>query len=226
MIKNLLNLFFPDVCYACNSLLTDNELHICTNCRHEMPLTNFHDDSNNAVHKTLYGRVKFENATALLHFSKKGIVQQLMHNLKYRGHETIGVVLGQWLGEELKTLEGYRAIEVVVPVPLHKAKLRKRGYNQVDKFALALSKALDAELNTTTLVKITNSKTQVFKDRLKRSSDINSNFTVVDLDSLRGKHVLLVDDIITTGATIEACANAMNKIHDIKLSLALMAITD
>jgi len=191
-----------------------------------MPLTNFHDDSNNAVHKTLYGRVKFENATALLHFSKKGIVQQLMHNLKYRGHETIGVVLGQWLGEELKTLEGYRAIEVVVPVPLHKAKLRKRGYNQVDKFALALSKALDAELNTTTLVKITNSKTQVFKDRLKRSSDINSNFTVVDLDSLRGKHVLLVDDIITTGATIEACANAMNKIHDIKLSLALMAITD
>ncbi|WP_369793763.1 ComF family protein [Sediminibacter sp. Hel_I_10] len=191
-----------------------------------MPLTNFHDDSNNAVHKTLYGRVKFENATALLHFSKKGIVQQLMHNLKYRGHETIGVVLGQWLGEELKTLEGYRAIEVVVPVPLHKAKLRKRGYNQVDKFALALSKALDAELNTTTLVKITNSKTQVFKDRLKRSSDINSNFTVVDLDSLRGKHVLLVDDIITTGATIEACANAMNKIQDIKLSLALMAITD
>nr|WP_026754166.1 phosphoribosyltransferase family protein [Sediminibacter sp. Hel_I_10] len=226
MVKNLLNLFFPDVCYACNSLLTDNELHICTNCRHEMPLTNFHDDSNNAVHKTLYGRVKFENATALLHFSKKGIVQQLMHNLKYRGHETIGVVLGQWLGEELKTLEGYRAIEVVVPVPLHKAKLRKRGYNQVDKFALALSKALDAELNTTTLVKITNSKTQVFKDRLKRSSDINSNFTVVDLDSLRGKHVLLVDDIITTGATIEACANAMNKIQDIKLSLALMAITD
>ncbi len=226
MVKNLLNLFFPDVCYACNSLLTDNELHICTNCRHEIPLTNFHDDSNNAVHKTLYGRVKLENATALLHFSKKGIVQQLMHNLKYRGHETIGTVLGQWLGEELKALEGYRAIEVVVPVPLHKAKLRKRGYNQVDKFALALSRALGAELNTTTLVKITNSKTQVFKDRLKRSSDINSNFTVVDLDSLRGKHVLLVDDIITTGATIEACANAMNKIHDIKLSLALMAITD
>ena len=133
MIKNLLNLFFPEVCRACSNHLSDNELQICTSCRHNLPLTNFHDDHDNAVHKILYGRVKLEQATALLHFSKKGIVQQLMHNLKYRGQEDIGQFLGEWLGEELKGINAYLDVDVVVPVPLHKTKLKSRGYNQVDK---------------------------------------------------------------------------------------------
>lgn len=226
MIKNLINLFFPEVCYGCNHLLADNEANLCTDCRHQLPLTNFHDDLENAVHKTLYGRVKLQNATALLHFSKKGIVQQLMHNLKYRGHENIGLFLGEWLGEELKSLENYQNIDVVMPVPLHKSKRRKRGYNQVDKFGNALALALGAKFDNTTLIKGKNTKTQVFKDRLRRSNAMNSKFTVVDFQSLEGKHILLADDIITTGATIEACANALIDINKIKLSLALMAITD
>ncbi|WP_299337497.1 ComF family protein [uncultured Psychroserpens sp.] len=226
MIKNLLNLFFPQVCSACSNHLSDNELHICTTCRHQLPLTNFHEDRDNAVHKILYGRVKLEHATALVHFSKKGIVQQLMHNLKYRGQEDIGKFLGEWLGEELKAIPSYHTIDVVVPVPLHKTKLKSRGYNQVDKFGMALALALNAEFNTEVLIKTTNTKTQVFKDRLKRNASEKSNFQIINGASLQHKHVLLVDDIITTGATVEDCANRLLEVEGVKLSLATMAITD
>ncbi len=226
MIKNLLNLFFPKVCLACNNHLSDNELQICTNCRHELPVTNFHGNKDNAVHKTLYGRVKLENATALLHFSKKGKVQQLIHNLKYRGHEDVGELLGAWLGEELKAIPSYNDIDIVVPVPLHKSKLRARGYNQVDRFARQIAVAINATYEPSVLVKTTNSKTQVFKDRVKRSALKERNFKVRDNDNLKHKHILLVDDIITTGATVEDCAKALLSVEGIKLSLATMAITD
>lgn len=226
MIKNLLNLFFPKICGACGSQLSDNEVQICTNCRHQLPLTNFHDDVNNAVHKRLYGRVKLQHATALLHFSKKGIVQELMHNLKYRGQESIGQFLGEWLGEELSQIEDYKSVDVVIPVPLHKTKLKSRGYNQVNKFGMALAKALEADYNTSILVKTTNTKTQVFKDRIKRNTNEMSNFMISNSTLLEQKHILLVDDIITTGATVEDCANRLLEINGITLSLATMAITD
>jgi len=222
----LLNLFFPKVCEACNNVLIDNELLICTNCRHQLPVTNFHFDNSESVKKIVYGRVKLENATALLHFSKKGIVQQLLHNLKYRGHEQISESLGKWLGAELKTIKAYNDVDVVIPVPLYKIKLRKRGYNQVDKFGKEIAKALNIDYNDTVLVKTKSTKTQVFKGRLKRWNDDGALFNITENESLKGKHILLVDDIITTGATIEACASVLLKIDNIKLSLATMAIAD
>ena len=226
MIKNLLNLFFPKVCLGCNSYLGDNENYICTSCRHQLPLTNFHLDQNNALKNVFYGRVKLEHATALLHFSKKGIVQQLMHNLKYRGYEDIGLFLGKWLGDELKNIDAYRQIDVVIPVPLHSSKLRKRGYNQVTKFGQEIAKALNVEYNTEVLHKTLATKTQVFKDRILRTSGNAATFSITENQSLIGKHILLVDDIVTTGATIESCANELLKIEGIKISLAAMAITD
>ena len=226
MVKNLLNLFFPKVCLSCNNYLGDNESYVCTSCRHQLPLTNFHHENSDVVKNVLFGRVKLEHATALLHFSKKGIVQQLMHNLKYRGHEDVGLFLGKWLGEELATLETYRSIDVVIPVPLHRSKLRKRGYNQVTKFGQEIAKALNVEYNESVLRKSEATKTQVFKDRLLRTSTKTSVFELSGNQSLRGKHILLVDDIITTGATIESCANALLHIDGVKISVATMAITD
>lgn len=226
MIKNLLNLFFPRVCLACNTYLGDKETYICISCRHQLPLTNFHLENNDTVKNVLFGRVKLEHATAFLHFSKKGIVQQLMHNLKYRGHEDVGLFLGKWLGEELKAIEAYRSIEVVVPVPLHKSKQRLRGYNQVTKFGREIAKVLNVEFNDRVLQKVEATKTQVFKDRLLRTSSKTSVFIITDKQILRGKHILLVDDIITTGATIESCANALLNIEGVKISVATMAITD
>ena len=133
MIKNLLNLFFPEVCEACNNVLTDNESIICISCRHQLPITDFHLDDSEIVKKILYGRVKLENATALLHFSKKGIVQQILHNLKYRGHQRISGVFGKWLGGELKTMESYRDVDVVVPVPLDRVLPRHADVMRLQK---------------------------------------------------------------------------------------------
>jgi len=223
---NLLNLFFPKVCEACNDALSDNEMVLCTSCRHHLPVTNFHFDTAEDVKKVVYGRVKLENATALLHFSKKGIVQQILHNLKYRGHEEIGEFFGKWFGAELATIDTYKNIDVIVPVPLYKTKLRKRGYNQVTKFGKEIAKALNADYNDTVLIKTKSSKTQVFKGRLKRWNDDGALFDISENKSLAGKHILLVDDIITTGATVEACATVLLKIDNIKLSLATMAIAD
>ncbi|QNK76611.1 ComF family protein [Winogradskyella sp. PAMC22761] len=225
-MKNLLNLFFPMVCEACNDALSDNEVLLCTSCRHHLPVTNFHFNDVETVKKTVYGRVKLENATALLHFTKKGIVQQILHNLKYRGHESIGEFFGKWLGAELATIDAYKNIDVVVPVPLYRSKLRKRGYNQVAKFSQELAKALNAEYNDTVLIKIKSTKTQVFKARTTRWKDDGALFNISENKSLAGKHILLVDDIITTGATVEACAAVLLKIHNIKLSLATLAIAD
>ncbi len=224
MVKNLLNLFFPKVCYACRNLLVDQEIYICTDCRHNLPVTNCHFNNDDTVKKVLYGRVKLENATALLQFQKKGMVQHLLHGLKYKGFENIGVFLGKWLGEELKTIEAYGNIDAVVPVPLHKRKLRKRGYNQVEKFGLEIAKALDVEYIDTVLTKTTSTKTQVFKKRIARWNNNNEVFSITNHSTIVNKHILLVDDIITTGATIEVCSNELLKADNVKISLATMAI--
>ena len=226
MVKNLLNLFFPKVCYACRNLLVDQETYICTDCRHNLPVTNYHFNNDDTVKKVLYGRVKLENATALLQFQKKGMVQHLLHGLKYKGYENIGVFLGKWLGEELKTIEAYGNIDAVVPVPLHKRKQRKRGYNQVDKFGLEIAKALDVEYIDTVLIKTTSTKTQVFKERIARWNNNNEVFSITNHNTIANKHILLVDDIITTGATIETCANQLLKSKNIKISIAVMAYTE
>ncbi|WP_299116219.1 ComF family protein [uncultured Winogradskyella sp.] len=226
MFQNLINLFFPQICEACKTPLQNNEKVICINCRHELPVTNFHFENNDAVKKIVYGRVELENATSLLHFSKKGLVQELLHNLKYRGHEQIGKFLGDWLGGELAKIEDYKNIDVVVPVPLHKNKRRERGYNQVTKFGKAIAKALDTEYNEDVLIKIKHAKTQVFKDRITRFDDANTRFALGDVKNLESQHILLVDDIITTGATIEACVTLLKTIADVKISVATMAIAE
>lgn len=226
MLQNLINLFFPQICEACRFPLKDNEKVVCLNCRHELPVTNFHIENDDAVKNIVYGRVKLENATALLHFSKKGLVQELLHNLKYRGHEQIGQFFGDWLGGELKTIENYNTIDVVIPVPLHKNKMRARGYNQVTKFGKAIAKALSADYNDDALVKVKPVKTQVFKDRITRFDDADTRFALYKAENLKEKHILLVDDIITTGATIETCVLLLQTIENVKISVATMAIAE
>ena len=224
MLKSIINLFFPKVCYACHNLLNDNEDTICMNCRHDLPITNFHFDNNDSVTKVLYGRAKIENGTALFRFEKKGNVQRLIHNLKYKDHEHIGFILGNWLGGELKTLESYKNIDVVIPVPLHKNKLKKRGYNQVALFGQQVAEALNADYLDDVLVKVTNTKSQVNKKRLARWTNSDELFTLKNIEAIDNKHILVVDDIITTGATLEACISILNQAKNIKISIATMAI--
>lgn len=224
MFQSLINLFFPKVCYACNFLLSDNEKYVCTSCRHKLPVTNFHFNNDDTVKRVFYGRVPIENATALLRFEKKGLTQTLIHNLKYKGFEDIGLFLGNWLGSELKQTNAYSNIDLVIPVPLHKKKLRKRGYNQVTIFAKQIAKHLDAEYVEDVLVKTTNTSSQVNKSRISRWFNNQEIFGAMNTHKLNNKHILLVDDIITTGATLEACSEILQKNNGVKISIATMAI--
>ena len=224
MLASIINLFFPKVCFACNHLLTDNEIYVCTDCRHHLPVTNYHLNFDKSVLKIFYGRAKIENATALLRFEKKGITQQLIHNLKYKGYENVGVFLGQWLGAELKNIPHYKNIDAVIPVPLHKKKLKKRGYNQVAKFAKEIALQLDTEYIDTALIKVSNTTSQVTKNRISRWTNNQEIFTLQNKEKITNKHILLVDDLITTGATMEACILVINKAENVKISVASMAI--
>ncbi|WP_339915952.1 ComF family protein [Yeosuana marina] len=224
MLQSIVNVFFPKVCYACHDLLGDNEQDICTHCRNSLPVTDFHFNDDDTVLKVFYGRVKVINATALLRFEKKGIVQQLIHSLKYKGQEQIGVFLGDWLGGELKTVKAYEDIDLVIPVPLHTKKLKKRGYNQVAKFAQHIALALNVPYKDDVLLKVTNTESQVLKKRLARWNDANELFTLKNKHTIANKHILLVDDLITTGATMEACITVLNRADNIKISVASMAI--
>lgn len=224
MLESLRSLFFPKTCNCCDQELQGTEDCICTSCRHELPVTNFHIYNDATIKKVFYGRLNIENATALLYFEKKGPVQQLMHNLKYRGHYYISNVLGEWLGLDLSTIKSYNNIDVVIPVPIHPKKKRIRGYNQVSGFGKALANSLNATYREDVLLKSKNTKTQVFKGRFTRSDEILDAFAIVQDNSLEGKHILLCDDILTTGATLEACSLQLLKIPNIKLSLAVMAI--
>ncbi|WP_240321153.1 ComF family protein [Kordia sp. SMS9] len=189
-----------------------------------MPLTDFHTQKENPVLHTFYGRVHIANATALLHYKKHGTVQQLIHQLKYRGQQEIGTFLGNMMGELLKKEIAYSTIDYIIPVPLHKKRLRKRGYNQVTTFGQQLATHLHAEYVADILIKTQNIKTQAFKKRAARWLTAQHSFEITDSKRFAGKHILLVDDIITTGATLEACALALQKTPNITISVATMSI--
>ncbi len=189
-----------------------------------MPLTQYHLDTKNEAVKKFYGKIEIEHASAFLYFNKKGIVQELIHNLKYKGLEEIGVVLGNWYVQDLKTLNLENPFDIVIPVPLHKRKFRERGYNQVTTFGKALAEGLEITYDDTVLFRKKYSKTQSKKNLLGRSENIENIFDVLSIEKHQNKHLLLVDDVLTTGATLEACSRALLKIPGIKISIVCMAM--
>ncbi|WP_445453555.1 ComF family protein [Flavobacterium sp. 25HG05S-40] len=225
MWKHLLNLFFPKSCAGCKSLLLGNENVICTQCRHEIPLTNHHKIEHNEIFQKFYGRIPLEYGSALFYFHKKGIVQEMVHQLKYKGQYEIGETIGNWYSEELRYLEQLQNIDYIIPVPLHKKRLRERGYNQVEGFGKVLSANLKIPYNDTLLFRKLYTKTQTKKDLLGRADVIATVFDVNFTESHQGKHFLLIDDVLTTGSTLEACSRALLKIPDAKISIVCMAMS-
>lgn len=224
MFKSIINLFFPKTCAGCNSFLLTNENTICTLCRHEIPLTNHHLNPENEAFKKFYGRIPVEYASALFYFHKKGIVQELIYNLKYKGHEEIGTVLGNWYADDLKNISILQTIDEIIPVPLHKKKYRERGYNQVTRFGKAISNELNLSYNDAILIRNVYSKTQSKKNLLGRTEGIETLFSTRFTEKDYNKHFLLIDDVITTGATLEACSRALMKIPGAKISIVCMAM--
>jgi ComF family protein len=174
-----------------------------------------------------YGRIPVEIATSLLRFEKKGITQRLMHHLKYKGQQELGTLFGEWLGEEMALHDHSKAIDLVIPVPLHRRRLRKRGYNQVERFGKALASTLNIPYCDHILSKKNSTNSQVFKQRFKRFLSVSEGDVVFLVDRpelVSDKHILLVDDIVTTGATLENCALELLKARGSRISLATIAM--
>ena len=223
MLNDFISLIFPQVCVSCGKSLFKNEQNICTHCVYHLPKTDFHLDNENPIAKIFWGRTNIYSAGAFYGFNKGGKVQHLIHQLKYKGRKEIGFTVGKLYGFDLKQSENFNTIDVVIPVPLHPKKEKKRGYNQSESFAQGLATVMEAETNFTTLFRKYDSETQTRKSRFSRWENVETIFQLKNGESLTGKHILLVDDVITTGATLEACAQTLQQIPDIKISIATIA---
>ena len=198
---------------------------ICTFCRHDLPLTNFLSYTDNTVSKIFYGRITIEKAYSLLFFRKKSITKNLIHELKYKGNQEIGVFFGNWLGEMLAENNQFSDVDYIVPVPIHTKKKKIRGYNQVTKFGEHLSKHLNIPFVEDVLIRKSSTKTQTFKARFERFNDLETKFSIIDTSKFKNKHILIIDDVITTGATLESCCLELLKSSNIKISILTMAYT-
>jgi ComF family protein len=213
----------PRLCFGCNARLYRGEQLICTLCRNQLPVTGYTFSEENAVDRIFYGRVEIKKASGFLFYTDHGIVKNLIHYLKYKNQETIGIFLGDWYGAILKA-SGDLTVDYVIPVPLHTKKIRKRGYNQVSEFAKRLAFHLGATYLDTVLIKTANTKTQTRKNRIYRWLGGRELYALSDPSLLQGDSVLLVDDVITTGSTMEACATALHQCAGITINISAMAV--
>jgi ComF family protein len=224
MLKDFLNLIYPENCLACDDNLMENEKTICTTCLINLPKTFDYDDSNNALATLFAGRIALEHCSSFLFFSKKGIVQHLIHQLKYNNKSEIGIFMGKLHGYLLSKTKWAANIARILPVPLHPDRQKARGYNQSEMIAQGLSSVLGIEIDNFSLYRNTYTETQTHKDREHRNENVKNVFSIKDPKELEGKNILLVDDVVTTGATINGCCNALKEVKNLKISLACLAI--
>jgi ComF family protein len=224
IIYDFINLIFPSACAACGNVLMNNERIICLSCNYNLPRTNFHFDPHNPVAVTFWGRIRIEHATAFYFFNKGSKFRHLIHELKYNGRKDIGIEMGRIFGYEIMQSDGFRSADIIIPVPLHIKKLKKRGFNQSECIARGISEAMNKPMDTHSVKRVVQSSTQTRKTRYERWLNVEGIFKVIDPAALTGKHILLVDDVITTGATLEACAAEILKIEGTKVSVAVMGV--
>ena len=223
MLRELYQTIYPHVCYGCSADLAKTECWLCSICKSNLPITHFHRYTSNPVFQLFAGRVPLIQASSYYLFIKESAVQHLLHALKYKNVSNLGVAIGEWYAEELRNDGAYNSIDTIIPIPLHKSKLQKRGYNKSEMFAKGLSKQLNKPVNNSSVVRAMATSTQTRKNRIERWGNVEFVFRVEEDDTLINKHILLVDDVITTGATLEACANQILKIQGTSISIATIA---
>lgn len=224
MLHDFLHLFFPELCVACRETLLKHENTLCTSCYVDLPKTNFHQLKGNEAERIFYGRVPIDSVASYYFFNQGSRVQELLHQLKYKNQPKAGEIVGEWYGKELLSTETFASADFIVPVPLHPKKLKQRGYNQAEHFAIGLSRTIGIPVVTHWLVRSNSNETQTKKSKFSRWEGVESIFSFNPNKGVSGKHFLLVDDVLTTGATLEACASAMFKFEkDIKISLVTIA---
>lgn len=215
-------LFFPNVCYACGQVLLAHEQAICITCKYNLPYTHFHLDADNPVAKTFKGRVRLEAATSFLYFKKLGVTQRLLHSLKYKGNKEVGITLGKWMGDTLCESDIYNSVDLIMPVPLYKKREQKRGYNQSEMLALGFAESCKKPVSLKHLVRVQNNISQTRLERWTRWTNVQEIFKLENADEIKNKHILLIDDVVTTGATLESCAALLTP--HCQVSVATLAV--
>ncbi len=223
VIDDLLSLFYPRLCAGCGTSLVIGENVLCLNCLADLPRTGFHHIKENPVYQIFTGRASIELATSFCRFDKGGRLQHLLHALKYQGNREVGQKMGVLLGVELSHELDYQLIDAIIPVPLHPKKEKKRGFNQSTEICTGLAKSMNKPLILGNLIRDLHTESQTFKGRFERWENVCGIFSVRNPSVLMGKHLLLVDDVITTGATLEACCLPLLQIEGTKVSLASIA---
>jgi len=222
---DFLSLLFPRVCYGCGNHLIKNENLICTECYVVIPRTNFHTVKDNPVEQIFWGRCRIESAAAFSYFNKGSRIRKLVHSLKYKGVKEIGRELGKIYGLSLKSSGFLDGIDFIIPVPLHKSRERVRGFNQSETISIGISEAVDLPLTTNAIERRLATSTQTKRSRIERWDNVEKIFALKKPELLAGKHILLVDDVITTGATMESCVSEILKAEGAKVSLVALAYT-
>ncbi|MBC7568019.1 MAG: ComF family protein [Pedobacter sp.] len=226
LFQDFIGLLYPNLCSGCSKPIYYGESMICTSCLFEIPYTDDHLNPDNRVAKQFWARIQFDGAMALLHFKKGNRVQSMLHQLKYKGKTELGQLLGKMIGDKLLLSTQFKEIDLIIPVPMHRKKLYQRGYNQSLCITEGIAQVLGCPVNDKALLKVKETATQTHKGRLSRNENMTRVFEVFQLAELQGKHILLVDDVITTGATIEACGIELWKAGIGNLSIAAVAFAD
>lgn len=220
--ESLLHVVFPHVCDGCGSDLLNIESRLCIRCIASLPETNFEIHPNNPVEKDFWGRIPIINASAHLYFTKESLVQHLMHQLKYKGNKELGLQLGRLMGNSLKSADRFSNIDALIPLPLFPSKEKKRGYNQATVLCDGIAEILNLPVLNNIITRPQHTETQTKKGRIERWRNIEGKFQLTDPVKIQNKHILLVDDVVTTGATLEACGNELLKADNVKLSIATL----
>ncbi len=219
----LADLFYPRLCMSCERQLMRFEPVLCSYCEAHLPQTHFHHHKENPVEVLFWGRCEVFRAAAYYRYLKSGKVQHLIHNFKYKGFREIGHFVGEKYGVELSISPDFADISYIIPVPLHPKRQRHRGFNQSEEFGKGLAKSMTAVLDAQNLVRAVHTTTQTRKSRWERYKNVSEIFVVNDIPKLENQHVLLVDDVITTGSTIEACVQTLKQVPGIRVSVVAMA---
>ncbi|MDP4240233.1 MAG: ComF family protein [Bacteroidota bacterium] len=221
---DFINLMFPDLCVVCGCVLQKNEHQLCLSCLHDIPKTNYHLMVDNPIEKRFWGKIPVYRATSYFFFQKGSSFQKLLHILKYQGNKEIGELMGRYAAIDLLDSPDFTSIDLIIPVPLHPKKYKSRGYNQSEWIGKGMCTILNKPLDTSTLIRIRENATQTKKSVFERYENTEGIFAINDKMILEGKHILLVDDVLTTGSTLEACARALLETPGIRISIFTLAV--
>lgn len=217
--KDLGSLFLPRRCGGCDQGLRHFERSLCSICEADLPRTRFHNDPNNRVEELFKGKVQLEAASAFLHFNPTGMVQRMLHLIKYQYDRDLGLELGRWMAQDLRSCARFSSVDLLLPVPLHPLKEHMRGYNQSQVLVDGMRQIWPLENIGKGLVRVVRTPSQTRRNRLDRWHNVKEAFHLPDPEQLRGRHVLIVDDVVTTGATLEGCVKALSLVPDIRVSV-------